>query len=508
MTDCNITIEQKTFSATLGARLSDVFVAYAPNLSHLPDMPCAGMGRCGKCRIIAQGALSPLSQAELCHLTQEEVAAGWRLACCCTVLGDCTITLPKTEKSQIQGAGIMPDFDPDPVFGEYGIAVDIGTTTLAAQLYGKDGLLAQAAAPNPQASYGADVISRIEQAMSDSGKAEALADCIRRGVSALIQELCVKPNIPTEAVDALVITGNTAMLYLLTRHDPTCLAAAPFAADRLFGENIPAATLQLPCPKAMVYLPPCISAFVGGDITTALLASDLCSHPDTALLADIGTNGEIALWHQNQLLCCSTAAGPAFEGAGLSMGMGGKTGAIDHVKIDPQTGTLQAHILGDTAPRGICGSGVIDALACLLQTEQMDSTGFLKDGSTVISDPVVLTQQDVRMVQLAKSAIYAGISTLVQQAGLTHHQIQTFYIAGGFGSYLDITNAAFIGLFPPQLQQAATVLGNASLCGAAMLLLQKDAAKQAHHIARHAKTIDLSTSSIFMDAYTNGMFFE
>ena len=159
-----------------------------------------------------------------------------------------------------------------------------------------------------------------------------------------------------------------------------------------------------------------MSAFVGADITTALLVSGICSKPDTRMLVDIGTNGEIALWHRGQLSCCSTAAGPAFEGAGLSMGMAGKTGAVDHVRV--QDGALQAHVIGGGAPKGICGSGVIDALACLLELEQLDETGLLEQDPAPVAPPVCLTQKDVRMVQLAKSAICAGLSTLLRVEGL------------------------------------------------------------------------------------------
>ena len=505
MPDCRIATLQKTVTAAHGARLSDLLADSL--LPHCVEMPCAGKGRCGKCRVVAVGALSPLSETERCHLSADEIASGVRLTCCCTIEGDCTVTFIEQGQSQIQGFGTMPDFQLDPVFEHYGIAVDIGTTTLAALLYGKQGQLTHAVAPNPQSKYGADVISRMEQALQSSEQANAVADCVIQGVCALIDDLCAQANVPADAVDAVVITGNTAMLYLLTQQNPACLTAAPFAADRLFGEKLPAAALALPCSEAVVYLPPCISAFVGADITTAILASDLYRQPDTALLVDIGTNGEIVLWHQNQLLCCSTAAGPAFEGAGLSMGMGGKTGAVDHVEIDPQTRTLQAHVIGNTHPRGICGSGVVDAVACLLQTGQIDETGFLEDGDAVIAAPVVLNQQDIRMVQLAKSAICAGISTLVQQAGITYAEIQHFYIAGGFGSYLKVASAAAIGLIPPALEQSTTVLGNAALAGAAMLLLCKDSAQKAQEIATNAKTVELSSSSVFINAYTNGMLF-
>lgn len=382
--------------------------------------------------------------------------------------------------------------------------MDIARLRWASCLYGPDGtLLAQASAPNPQAGWGADVISRIEAALHGSG--DALAASVRAGVRALVLEMAASAHISAEAVDALVITGNTAMLYLLTQTGPDCLSHAPFAASRLFGETLAAGELGLPCPHAQVYLPRCMSAFVGADITTALLASGICSKPDTRMLVDIGTNGEIALWHRGQLSCCSTAAGPAFEGAGLSMGMAGKTGAVDHVRV--QDGVLQAHVIGGGAPKGICGSGVIDALACLLELEQLDETGLLEQDPAPVAPPVCLTQKDVRMVQLAKSAICAGLRTLLRVEGLCGADAAELAVAGGFGSYLDVNSAGRIGLLPEELVPRVRVLGNAALSGAAMLLLNRGFIPHSEALAAGARTVDLSTSAEFMSAYTEGMFF-
>ena len=494
-----VSVNGTHLEAQMGALLSSVILPH-----HALEMPCAGYGRCGKCRVVAHGALSALSDAEREHLSPQDISRGVRLACCARVEGDCTVTLEGAAASQIRLAGEMPDFVHDPIFSVCGAAVDIGTTTLASCLYGPDGtLLAQASAPNPQAGWGADVISRIEAALHGSG--DALAASVRAGVRALVLEMAASAHISAEAVDALVITGNTAMLYLLTQTGPDCLSHAPFAASRLFGETLAAGELGLPCPHAQVYLPRCMSAFVGADITTALLASGICSKPDTRMLVDIGTNGEIALWHRGQLSCCSTAAGPAFEGAGLSMGMAGKTGAVDHVRV--QDSALQAHVIGGGAPKGICGSGVIDALACLLELEQLDETGLLEQDPAPVAPPVCLTQKDVRMVQLAKSAICAGLRTLLRVEGLCGADAAELAVAGGFGSYLDLDSAGRIGLLPEELVPRVRVLGNAALSGAAMLLLNRGFIPHSEALAAGARTVDLSTSAEFMSAYTEGMFF-
>ncbi len=471
------------------------------------EQPCAGLGRCGKCRVVASGALSLLSPAERTHLSNAEIAAGVRLACQCTVLGDCTVHIQTqtATQSQIQIAGVMPAFAPAPYFTHYGVALDIGTTTLAALLFDATGnCLATASAPNPQATFGADVVSRIEGALAGNGA--ALADCIRAGVSDLLLQLCAQGACIPAEVEQIVITGNTCMLYLLTQRSPEPLSHAPFAADCLFDIALPAADLALPCPNAQVYLPPCISAFVGADITTALLASDICNQDKTALLADIGTNGEMALWHNGQLHCCSTAAGPAFEGAGLSMGVAGKDGAIDKVTARADGG-YDIHTIGEIAPLGICGSGIVDAIAAFLQSEEMDETGLLEEATVLLGQTVTVTQADVRMVQLAKSAICAGMQTLVENSGLNATQISTLSLAGGFGSYLNLTSAAAIGLFPPEYLGKTKVIGNAALSGAAMLLLQPNYIAAARELAQHATTLDLAANPRFSEHYMMGMLF-
>lgn len=494
-----VTVNGIPLKAQTGALLSSVILP-----RHPLEMPCAGYGRCGKCRVAAHGALSALSDAERQHLSRQDILRGVRLACCARVEGDCAVTLGGSDAGRIRLAGEMPDFVHDPIFSNYGAAVDIGTTTLAACLYAPDGtLLAQAGAPNPQAGWGADVISRIEAALRGSGG--ALAGAVRAGVRALVEEMADAAQIPAEKVDALVITGNTVMLYLLTQTDPECLSHAPFAASRLFGETLAAGELGLPFPRAQVYLPRCMSAFLGADITTALLAGGICTKPDTRILMDIGTNGEIALWHRGQLSCCSTAAGPAFEGVGLSMGMVGKTGAVDHVRVEG--GALQAHVIGDGAPKGLCGSGVIDALACLLELEQLDETGLLEQDPAPIAPPVCLTQKDIRMVQLAKSAVCAGLHTLLHAEGLGCGDVAELAVAGGFGSYLDVGSAGRIGLLPKELAARVRVLGNAALSGAAMLLLNRSFLPQSSALAAAARTVDLSANAEFMNAYTEGMFF-
>jgi uncharacterized 2Fe-2S/4Fe-4S cluster protein (DUF4445 family) len=400
----------------------------------------------------------------------------------------------------------MDSFSLDPAFLHYGAAIDIGTTTVAARLYAADGTLsAEASLLNPQAPFGADVISRMEAAIG--GKSAQLAQAIRRGIDRLLLTLAGQAGILPTAIDGAVITGNTAMLYLLTETSTEPLSHAPFRMDRAFGEYLTAETLGLSAlaSETAVYLAPCISAFVGGDTVSAILATGMCKRTDTVLLADIGTNGEIALWHGGSLSVCSTAAGPAFEGVGISMGMRGTDGAIDRVAI--VNGALSAHVLGEGTARGICGSGLVDAVAAMLDLEIIDETGYMEDDEAEILAPVVLTQQDVRMVQLAKSAICAGLCTLAKTANVDMDDVEGLVLAGGFGSYLDVKNAGRIGLIPNELSDKTAVIGNAALDGATMILLNKDAKARASQIAKSALVRELSSDPVFSEFYMMGMMF-
>ncbi len=492
-----VVVNGEARAITVGTKLTE--------LLELP-MPCGGHGKCGKCKVYAAGKLSTITDTERKYLTEEELQKEIRLACCATVMGDCTVDLPEARENKQQ---IMMRTEaiaaPSPAFRQYGVALDVGTTTLVAQLYDKAGnKLAECGSRNPQVAWGADVISRIEASIR--GEEDHLAKSIREAIDGMIRELAEKAKINAKEIDGNVITGNTAMLYLLTATSPETLSKAPFQADRLFGETLTAKDLCLSVlsPQAEIYLPPCIAAFVGADTVCAMLATNLWE-TENALLADIGTNGEMGLWHSGTLLVCSTAAGPAFEGVGISMGMNGETGAIDHVTM--QNGCLKAHTIGEVVPCGICGSGLIDAIACLLENKTLDETGLLDDDPAEIAAPVVLTQKDIRMVQLAKSAICAGIRTLLRKAELPEEAVSVFRLAGGFGSYLNIKSAGRIGLIPDTLTAKSEVVGNAALAGAAMLLLDRNARKRAREIAGKAIVIDLSTDPVFIDSYMTGILF-
>ena len=448
----------------------------------MPEMPCGGNGTCGKCAVYAWGSFSP-----------EPDQAGQVLSCQAVVTGDAQVYLPPRRAiRRIQTEGVMPVYTPVSDAHGWGAAVDIGTTTVVVRLVNMEqGTLAPPlCAENPQRMLAADVIGRIQAALE--GKGPILQRMIQETVDHLLEKACQTSGIRREDLVRTVITGNTTMLYLYTGRNPEPLSHAPFQADCLFG-----------CEEGKVWYPPCFGAFVGADIYTAILASGMCRRPETALLIDLGTNGEIALIHDGQLLCCSTAAGPAFEGSSIRCGGVSMEGAVDHVTIEEEGITFTT--IGGAPAQCICGSGLIDLLACLLEKEIVDETGAMEEGPYHLTEHVALYQEDVRQLQLAKGAIRAGMETLLQRAGLTAGQVDALYVAGGFGTVLDLNHAAAIGLIPEELVAKTKVLGNAALTGAVLELLSptEEAA-----ILSHAQCLNLSECKEFTDLFMESMLFD
>lgn len=463
-----------------GERLLYDLIAHLPDA---PDHPC-GMGICGRCAVAAQGCFSASPDA-----------AGKVLACQTYVTGDAEIWLPRRRAlTQIETRTRPSDFPLDPLPGTYGAAVDLGTTTIVLQLIRMtDGeVLSTVSCENPQRIVAADVIGRIGSALE--GRLGMLSSLVRDAIDSLEREAFAIAKLAGKTADVRVISGNTTMLYLFANRNPRTLSAAPFEADCLFGLK-----------EGRDLLPACAGAFVGADITCALLDSGMSNRNETAMLIDIGTNGEIALRHNGKLYCCATAAGPAFEGGGISCGVGSIPGAIDSATV--QDGEIPFTTIGNIPATGICGSGLIALTAALLETEQLDETGALDD-DICLAPGVTLTQQDIRQIQLAKGAIAAGIEVLLQRAGISYKDVGTLYIAGGFGSHIDLAAASRIGLISAELAKKAVVLGNASLGGARQILLNASAWDTAAHIAEEAQCLNLAADPAFSDSFIDNMMFE
>ena len=453
--------------------------------------PCGGHGRCGKCEVWVSGQVSTPNALE--------AQAGVRLSCQVVLLGDAEVTLQRgLQAMRIETDGQFSVSSLAPLGKTLGAAVDIGTTTVALRLFDLQtgAPLADAAALNPQSSCAADVIGRIAAAMRGDGALlqTQIADCIH----ALLDEACQKCGRTRRDIDALVVTGNTTMLYLLTARNPESLSHAPFEADCLFDHLLARDGMK-------VYLPPCMNAFVGADITCAALAAGLCSEESTALLCDVGTNGEIALYKGGRLYVTSTAAGPAFEGAGISCGMGSASGAIDAVSI--VNGRLHVRTIGNAPPAGVCGSGLIDAVNALLDLGMIDETGYVEDDTLPLAQGVCLTAQDIRAVQLCKAAIAAGIDTLLSATDTAPDDVRRVYIAGGFGSHLNLQSAAGIGLLPHAFIPRVRVIGNAALSGASRILLSEKDMEAARRIAASSSHVELGGNPTFNALYMEHMMF-
>lgn len=536
--------------------------------SHGVEMPCGGWHACGKCMVYAEGSFAAPSETEQKLLGAERLAQGIRLACFLEAVpdgkidtlrqeadGDETICVSTPSAPPVANAAGMSPAQPSErasaapsaeaapgarLYRHLGAAVDIGTTTIAAVLYREGRAVGTMGAWNPQSVFGADVISRMEASLE--GKADKLAAIVREAVSCLLTELAEHAGERTEAIETVIITGNTSMLYFLTQKNPRCLSRAPFEADELFGWWTTGEALDLSCRKADVYLPRCMSAFVGADITTAILGSGLtetdcipgtdgsrkeaaaaidpnvsCRETDgvsathsgkSRMMVDVGTNGEIVLFHKERLICCATAAGPAFEGAGLSCGMRGVAGAIDHVSWE--NGSWKVHVIGDreaSTAEGICGSGVIDGVAGLLESGLLEDTGYLEE-DVCFAGNVGLTAADIREVQLAKGAIRAGMETLLAEEKMDAAGLEGLYVAGGFGSYMSAKSAERIGLFPKIDLSRIKICGNAALAGAVKILHNRRMEKEATALAERAKTINLGTSAKFQEFYMEYMMFD
>ncbi len=430
------------------------------------------------------------------------------------------------------------DFEPgDTTAACYGVAVDVGTTTLVAALLdltsGEE--LAVASAVNPQIKFGDDVLSRIKHAAGPGGLAQ-LRSAVAGAVDELAGRLCEQASVRRENIYEVAFAGNTTMQHLLCGIDPASLGQMPFSAACGRGLIVPAGELGIDIhSRGAAYVFPCIGGFVGGDTVAAVLSSGAAELPGPVLLVDIGTNGEIVLACDGRLLAASTAAGPAFEGARISIGMRATAGAIEKVVFD---GDVRLSVIGDVAPAGLCGSGLIDLAAELLaagivapagrllppdelpadvpaalrgrvgQDESGRTRFLLADDRDGAAAPLAVTQRDIRELQLAVAAIRAGTAILLRQAGVAGDDLQQVLIAGGFGAFIRRSHAQRIGLLPGHLDhQRMRFIGNASLAGAKWALLSTRLRTEGERLARHAEHVQLHQDGRFQDEFAEAMIF-
>jgi uncharacterized 2Fe-2S/4Fe-4S cluster protein (DUF4445 family) len=402
--------------------------------------------------------------------------------------------------------------------GLYGLAVDIGTTTLACYLVDliTGAELAVASALNPQKAYGDDVISRCDHARS--GSLDALQKAVAGEIDALVGKMCAQAGVSRRDIFQATFAGNTVMMHLFAGIPPENIALSPFIPAFTDAQELGARELGLGLnPEAAAALLPCVAGYIGADTVAGIVAAGMRESSEPSMLIDIGTNGEIALAVNGRMYACSTAAGPAFEGAHIRNGMGGVAGAINKVEIDDG---LRFTTIGNAPVRGICGSGLLDLVAGLLDCGAIDDTGRLDaesapkwlefEGDGVVVDraaDIVLTGRDIREVQLAKGAVAAGIDVIADEAGIKISDIRHVYLAGGFGSYMDRRSACRVGLIPKELEDRTVAIGNSSGAGAKAALLSKEAMEEACMVAKAVKYIELSARKDFQEAFMEKMLF-
>ncbi len=418
-------------------------------------------------------------------------------------------------------AGVLP-----PRSRMFGLAVDIGTTKLAAYLIDLESgeTVGRAGAPNPQIAYGEDVISRICFANQTPEGLPLLQNKVVQTMNHLVAELCAGAGSPEQIVDAVVV-GNTVMHHIFAGLPVDQLGTAPFVSVVSEKLEIPAAHIGLSLSSgATVYLPPNIAGYVGADHVAMLLGIGMDQDRRTVLAIDIGTNTEISLIYHGRILSCSCASGPAFEGAHIRHGMRAAQGAIERVRIID--GKVHTHTIGGVPPVGICGSGILDAVAEMLAANGLDKRGNFRKDSPFIgqsgSEPgfvlapaattghgsdIVITRQDVNEIQLAKAAIRAGIEVLLQEAGLEHRCLDEIVIAGAFGSYLDVRSAVQVGMVPPLPRDRFRQVGNAAGTGARQMLLSGERRRMAEEIAQKVEYVELASHRAFSDWFASELHF-
>lgn len=483
------------------------------------EFPCGGNGTCRGCRIrVLEGhvALNALQEE---RLSKQEIDQGWRLACQCRVEGDLSLELRQWD------AAILSDdttFAFTPQDG-LGIAVDVGTTTLVAQLLdlSTGHVLGVKTALNPQARHGGDVMSRVQFAVAEKGH-EELQRLIRAEIGKLARMLLAASGTQQAAsLRRVVLVGNTVMHHLFCGIDLEPLSHYPFEAVDDGLQTMTAKELGWEClGSPVVEFLPCLGSFVGSDLLAGVLATGLHRSEDPVMLIDLGTNGEIVLGNKDCILCASTAAGPAFEGARIHAGMRASTGAIWKVEAvrhaaGDGTPALRCETLGNVEPRGICGSGLVDAVAVGLDLELIGPNGRLADGlgELPLAGDITLTQTDIRQLQLAKGAIAAGARMLMEiwsselRIPSSEFSVTRIYLAGAFGNYVDRDSARRIGLlnFPIEWIEAC---GNTALLGAKQALFcSGDGAGVYETVRAKTRHVSLNEDACFLDFYVEAMHF-
>lgn len=521
--DIEVTVRKGSEIKTVMVRQKESLMEALLREGYYISAVCGGTGRCGKCRIRVLEGKAVISTEDKKFFSQKELAEGWRLSCMLYPTEDLAISFELKDESDFE---IVSDYQAEQVFlektdshhdslREYEIAIDIGTTTLAFQLIDRKSkdIHSTVTTINSQRKYGADVISRIQASMD--GRKEELRESMQNDLKNGIQKLLAECEVSQQQLVRIVIGCNTTMGHLLMGYDCDSLGVYPFTPVNV---SLIRGTMQEILKmdgNAEVELLPGISTYVGGDIVSGLYACDFDKSDDICLLVDLGTNGEMALGNRSKILVTSTAAGPAFEGGNIEWGTGSVAGAIRSVKIKNKRAQVQT--IMEKAPIGICGTGVIETVAELLREGLLDETGLLDEdyfdegfplSQTMDGQEIVLTQKDIRELQLAKAAVRAGIETLLFRYGIQKEQVARVYLAGGFGYRLDTQKAIAIGMLPAEFADCTQAVGNSCLAGTIKYLRQEQGEETLQKLVDIAEEINLSADKDFNEIYMDAMMFE
>lgn len=497
------------------------------------DNPCNGMGLCGKCKVrVLAGECSPMLETEERLLTETEIEEGIRLSCMTEILGDIEVgILQRERKHTVLTGGFMPEFERDDFQEGYGIAIDIGTTTVVTALVDlKSGReLADASMVNAQKHFGLDVLTRITYEYENpQDGAKKLQDAIVRSINEMIGEVCEEAGADRKDIRKISVAANCTMMHMLLGVDARPIGKAPYRPVFLDAKTLPAAKAGLRAGRdTVLYCLPHVSAYIGADIVAGAYVCGLQKQTGNVLFIDIGTNGEIVLAGKGRLYCCSCAAGPALEGMNISSGMRAAEGAVEDVRITEQG--IKLAVIGGGKPAGICGSGILAAVKELLRTgivtkkgafikkESLETTDYrypmirmngTKREFVLQEDPLLLvTQGDVRQVQLAKGAILSGFTALLKKAGISAEGLDKVMVAGQFGAHLPVDSLVGTGILPEAVKGKLEYVGNSSKTGAYMALMSRRARKEMESLAGKMEYMELAETENYERLFAESMIF-
>lgn len=533
----------KAIQATKGQPLFETLV----HTGTILRSDCGGNGRCGKCLVqisnLSTENISSPSDAELQLLGEKGLKEGFRLACQATALNDLLIEIP--DKSLLnpevssKGPMLLPEhmYPKEPfihISKNYGLAVDLGTTTIAVYLCDLDSgkVVSSISVRNPQAMFGDDVMSRISVVINNSSNLTRLQNMAVKAIQWCVTSLCESMHINDPVcIKTAVVVGNSTMIHLFVNENPSSLGTFPYEPRFIEEKTFKAETVGFsfnPCAEIVTL--PLISGYLGSDIVAAALATELGESAPGTMLVDIGTNGEVMLMGKNQILAASCATGPAFEGAAIKHGMHAVSGAIDAVKFDKETGSVTCSVIQKdphttVQASGICGSGVVSAIAELYRNGFLSGSGQLNPNSgspgirydkngilefelvpaqlSQTERAITLTQKDIRAIQLAKGALITGMKLLCDKTDF--NVPKRLLLAGAFGTFIDIEDAKIIGMFPDLPKSDVTGVGNAAGAGAVLSLFDPSLRTKARGLAQSTIVVDLACVPKFEKTFLNAL---